>query len=255
MSNNPTPYTDINNILQAFQTSVQDVLGDHFVGMYLHGSLASGDFDPQRSDIDFLVVTDGDLSEEIFQKLKKMHERIATSDSKWVKRLEGSYVSRQVLQCTTPPKKPRPYINEGRFCLARYGYEWTLELHVLREKGIVLAGQDIKSLIDPVGSEDIRRAVLKILHEWWVPMLEGSSRLDSNEYQVYGVLTMCRILYALKHGDIVSKNVAVQWAKKTLDESLVTLIDRALRWEEGMEFDRLDEVRDFVRYVVECAKG
>jgi predicted nucleotidyltransferase len=38
----------------------QKVLGDLLFGTYLHGSLATGDFDPLRSDIDFVV---DDMSE------------------------------------------------------------------------------------------------------------------------------------------------------------------------------------------------
>jgi predicted nucleotidyltransferase len=36
---------------------MQAVLRDRFIGLYLGGSLALGDFDPQRSDIDFVAVT------------------------------------------------------------------------------------------------------------------------------------------------------------------------------------------------------
>ena len=33
------------------------ILGDHFIGFYLGGSLAVGDFNPLRSDIDIAAVT------------------------------------------------------------------------------------------------------------------------------------------------------------------------------------------------------
>ena len=48
----PTSYPDINAVLDLLVLSVQTILGDCFVGLYLYGSLASGDFDLQRSDID-----------------------------------------------------------------------------------------------------------------------------------------------------------------------------------------------------------
>jgi predicted nucleotidyltransferase len=53
----PTPYPDVNEVLLTLLDNVRAILGDYFTGMYLYGSLASGDFDPRRSDIDFLVVT------------------------------------------------------------------------------------------------------------------------------------------------------------------------------------------------------
>ena len=40
-----TPYPAVNEILSLMFSSVQEILGDQFVGMYLFGSLANGDFD------------------------------------------------------------------------------------------------------------------------------------------------------------------------------------------------------------------
>jgi predicted nucleotidyltransferase len=65
-------HPDVQQVLREILQGAQSILGNQFVGMYVHGSLAIGDFDPQRSDIDFLVVTSGDL--------KNMHMRY-TSDN------------------------------------------------------------------------------------------------------------------------------------------------------------------------------
>jgi predicted nucleotidyltransferase len=53
----PTPYPEVNAVLQLLLAEVQAVLREQLVGLYVHGSLASGGFQPGRSDIDFLVVT------------------------------------------------------------------------------------------------------------------------------------------------------------------------------------------------------
>ena len=58
----PTPYPDVNEVLNLLLTNVKGILRDQFVGMYLYGSLSSGDFNPETSDIDFLVVTTDFLS-------------------------------------------------------------------------------------------------------------------------------------------------------------------------------------------------
>jgi predicted nucleotidyltransferase len=52
-----TPYSDVNAVLQELLTAVQPILGRQFIGLYLYGSLAASDFHPNRSDIDFVVVT------------------------------------------------------------------------------------------------------------------------------------------------------------------------------------------------------
>jgi streptomycin 3"-adenylyltransferase len=47
---------EITAVLHMLLSNVQSILADRLIGMYVHGSLACGDFNPQRSDIDFLVV-------------------------------------------------------------------------------------------------------------------------------------------------------------------------------------------------------
>ncbi|MBU2610174.1 MAG: nucleotidyltransferase domain-containing protein [Chloroflexi bacterium] len=79
-SNHPIPYPEVNVVLRELLTSVQSILGDHFIGMYLYGSLASGDFD-RESDVDYVVVTEDVLSDALFSALQDMHMRIATIDS------------------------------------------------------------------------------------------------------------------------------------------------------------------------------
>ena len=49
----PTSHADVNEILNLLFANVKEILQDHFIGMYLFGSLANGDFD-QHSDIDVL---------------------------------------------------------------------------------------------------------------------------------------------------------------------------------------------------------
>jgi predicted nucleotidyltransferase len=55
-----TPYPELDTVLETYAQQLQEVLGNNFVGMYLQGSLAVGDFD-LSSDIDFIVVTKDDL--------------------------------------------------------------------------------------------------------------------------------------------------------------------------------------------------
>ena len=114
----PTPYPDVNAVLNLLLSSVQTVLGDHFVGLYLYGSLASGDFDPQRSDIDFVVVTAGELPDDMIAALETMHTRIWASGLKWAAKLEGSYLPQATLRRYDSTAAPCPQINERRFYVA-----------------------------------------------------------------------------------------------------------------------------------------
>lgn len=251
-STSPTPYADINALLNTLLSDVQMILGGLFVGMYVHGSLANGDFDPQRSDIDFVVVTTDDLPGEMVAALEAMHASIAVSNLKWATNYEGSYIPQHALRRYDPDRTLHPAVRvDGSFGVDRHGSEWVIQRHVIREQGIVLAGPAPQTLIDPVPANDLRRAALGVLREWWAPQLRAPFRLHNSEYHAYAVLTMCRVLYTLEFGTVASKPQAARWTQKRLGGRWVGLIDQALSWQHGVELDGLNEVLDFIRYTLE----
>jgi hypothetical protein len=247
---NPSPYPDVNAVLHLLLARVQAALGDHFVGMYLHGSLASGDFDPQRSDIDFVVVTADALPDALIPALAALHARLIDSRLSWAAKLEGTYFPQQALRHYAPSDALFPSLNEGSFYMGGHGSDWVIQSHILREHGIVLAGPAPRSLIDPVAPDDLRRATRELLREWWAPMLHDSTRLQSAEYQAYAVLTMCRALYTLATGAVASKPVAARWAQAALGARRAALIERALAWRPGMPLDVLDETLDLIKHTL-----
>jgi hypothetical protein len=247
----PTPYPDINAMLQVLLSSVQTSLGNNFTGMYLYGSLASGDFDPQRSDIDFVVVTAAELPDEMLQALAAMHACITASGLKWATKLEGSYIPQHALRRYDPTDAPRPYINEGNFRVGRQGSDWVIQRHTIREQGVVVVGPAPQTLIDPVLPNDLRRAVLATLQEYWSQQLHSPVRLHSREYQDFAILTMCRALYTLQYGTIVSKPVAARWAQEALGEPWAALIEQALAWSHDTQLDNMNETLDFIQYTLE----
>lgn len=253
---NPTPYTEVNDLLRELLKSVQTILGSHFIGMYLDGSLASGDFD-RESDIDFVVVTDEDISGNLFSALQAMHERIATIDSWWAIQLEGSYVSQHALRRYDPEHALHPNIERGsgeRLKMVYHDEAWTVHRYVLRERGIVVTGPSPQTLIDPVSPNDLRRAMLPLLHGWATHILNNPNKMNSRGYQSYIVLSLCRILYTLQFGEVVSKPVAARWAKETLGENWVSLIDRAWVGRQNPQLTAPSEdvngTLDFIRYTL-----
>ena len=248
----PTPYPDVNAVLERLLAEVQGVLGAQFVGLYVHGSLASGGFDPQRSDIDFLVVTTDELSNDVLQALQAMYARLRNSGLTWATRLEGCCIPRDALRRYDPTRARHPWLgDDGHFAVEQLGSDWVIQMHVLREQGLVLAGPDPQTLIDPTGPDDLRHAQRATLREWWQPQLEDYTRLRSRRYQAYAVLTMCRALYTLEHGTVVTKDEAARWAQDTLGERWTALIERALAWPRGAQADQLEATVELIRYTLQ----
>jgi hypothetical protein len=247
-------YPEINSILQELLSGAQAILGAHFVGMYLDGSLAIGDFEPDKSDLDFVVVTDSEISSDTFGALKAMHDRIARGPSKWARELEGSYISQRALR-HDPRPAAHPYIDRGS-ALAMVHQEsgyWPIHRYVLREHGVVLAGPPLQTLIDPVQADELREAVRGILHEWWMPMLVDGPLLQNGFYRCYAVLTMSRMLYTIRHGAIVTKPVAARWAQEALDRRWTPLIEHALGWSREAPPD-LEETLAYIRHTCEYSE-
>lgn len=252
-SKHPTPYAEVNKILNLLLTSLQDILGNELVGIYLYGSLSSGDFNPDTSDIDFLVVTTSTLSDKAIAELRSMHQRIWRSGLKWASKLEGSYIPKREIRRHNPHSTPCPTVNEGKFYLDQHGSDWIIQRHVIREQGTILAGPDPKTLIDPVSPDDIRRAVRGILNEWWFPMLEDPSWLKNHggEYHAFAILSMCRALHALEHGTIVSKPVAARWAQKELGDRWKQVIEQSLSQQrDDKDHDLYNEALAFIRFTM-----
>lgn len=115
MNNKLIKYYEVNNIIQLLLREVKKVLKDQFIGMYIHGSLATGDFNLDNSDIDFLIVTKDTVSRDLFIALEKIHNCIERTGNKWANRLEGSYVSKKILTSEGPPYIPRRILMEVNF--------------------------------------------------------------------------------------------------------------------------------------------
>ncbi|MCL5996134.1 MAG: DUF4111 domain-containing protein [Chloroflexi bacterium] len=251
----PTPYPDVNAVLDALLAGVQTVLGDHLIGMYVHGSLANGDFDPQRSDIDLLAVTAAELPAEMLRALKAMHARITAGDLAWKTNVEISYIPQQALRRYDPAHHHHPALRaDGSFDVDGHGSDWVIQRYIIREKGYALVGPPPQTLIDPVRPDELRRAAQGILREWWAPQLDDHSHLLTSEYQAYAILTMCRSLYTLKHGTVSSKPVAARWAQQALEPRWAALIEQALAWRHGAELGRLNETLDLIRYTLACSQ-
>jgi predicted nucleotidyltransferase len=262
LTSQPTLDPEINLLLQTLLRGVQSALESYLAGMYLYGSLASGDFDPLRSDIDFAVATYGELPDKRVTALRELHTRLASSELHWAAKLEGAYVPLEALRRHDPRGALYPQVNEGQFYLARLGSDWVIQRHILREQGVVVFGPHPRPWIDPVSPDELRQSVRAILREWWAPMLVDPAHLHRADYQVYAILSMCRARHALQHGEIISKPAAARWAQQVLSDPLqarpqskawIGLIADALAWYPGESFDHFDAILEWIRMTLAIA--
>jgi hypothetical protein len=253
------PHPEIRALLDELLAGARAILGGRLVGLYVGGSLAIGDFQADRSDVDVVAVTDGELGDDAVRALAALHARLAATPSRWGNELEGSYISVEALSAPGLRAIRHPYIDRGTGTLAvidNEGGYWEIQRWLLREHGIAVSGPSLRDVINPVGPDRLRAAVVDILREWWLPMLAEPARLAGLRfgYRCYAVLTMCRMRYTLEHGSIATKPVAARWAIAALAPRWTPLIERALAWSADTTPD-LDETVALIREAVDAGEA
>jgi predicted nucleotidyltransferase len=73
--------------------AIVGVTGSSLVGLSVYGSLATGDFEPDVSDIDLIAVLTDVPDERLVSQLREMHARLAEANPEWDDRIEVDYVS------------------------------------------------------------------------------------------------------------------------------------------------------------------
>jgi predicted nucleotidyltransferase len=189
----PTPYPAINTVLSEWAEAVKRLLGNKVVGLYLSGSLAYGDFVPERRDIDLQAVVQSPLTEDELRAVEQLQKQIEERYSQWADRIECSYVPLELMRELTPPATPRPCWGFGTFYPeAPAGNEWIINDYLLSKHGIMLAEPDFNDLIPPIHIDSVRRASAKDLFQEWLPKIDDAEWLSNSHYLLpLPVLSCC----------------------------------------------------------------
>jgi hypothetical protein len=256
-----TPFPELNTVLRELVHSVRLILYDDFVGAYLQGSFAIGDFD-EHSDCDFVIVIDRELSSAQIQDLQSNHKRIFNMGPEWAKHLEGSYFPKTILRNIANCDHDLWYLDNGHSELVRSRHCNSVVVRwILREKGVVLCGPEPSKLIEPIPADVLRKAILSSVINSGQLILADPDQFNNRFYQTFIVLQYCRKLHDLHTGMVGSKRSGAEWAKRNMDRSWSDLIDAAWHGRPNPEVsvrqpaDKADFQRtlEFVREVMRKA--
>lgn len=221
----PTPYAELNDVLRDLVRIVQEILKGNFVGAYLQGSFAVGEFD-LHSDVDFAIVIAEEFSPDQIDALQVMHGLLYDRDTSWAQHLEGSYFPQDILRDPSLCGRQLWYLDNGSRALIQSDHCNTLVVRwVLRERGITLAGPHAESLIDPINVQALKMGIAAVIKEWGQEIMDDPQRYNNRFYQGFIVLSYCRMLHSLQTGTVESKVAGAAWAKRNLDPSWSELID------------------------------
>ena len=207
--------TQVSALLEDLTAHLPVLLGRNLVGVYVYGSLTQRAFNPKRSDIDCIVVTNRDLSDAQFRKLDAWLASVGNSNP-WAARLQITFLIRNEVLTVN-----------ARGCLYQFGRlkrsgsdgNPIIWMNVLKS-GLVLAGPPPASFVPAITPEILFQALVREVGYLREEICEKPTSEWRNvpSYRAYAVLTLCRILYSFRKGTIVSKQTAARWAIKHLPE-------------------------------------
>ncbi len=234
-------YPELASVLQRFVASVQNALGTNFLGAYLVGSLATGDFDLD-SDVDFLILTNAELGDAEVKSLRTIHVDIHSLGCYPAEHLEGSYLSTDLLNRADLVGVERFwYVDNGSTSLERsvHDNQWHVRW-ILRERGITIVGPDPKTLMHPIPPEALRieavNALQRLKSHFVAEIDQPLGWFNMRFGQSFAVLTSCRMLHTCQTGTVQSKLSAVRWAEQSLDRTWCELICKAWTERIGVRF-------------------
>ena len=224
------PTRQMDGLIEEFVERSKSILRDDLVGVYLHGSAVMGCFNPEKSDVDLIVVVNRPMPDPVKRAFLEMVVDLNAQGP--AKGIEMSVVLREVCEPFVYPTPYELHFSAGH--LAAYsedpegyirrmqGDDKDLAAHftIIRARGRCLYGAPIEDVFDQVPRRDYLDAL-------WYDVENASEEIVS--YPMYLSLNLARVLAYGSEGLILSKKEGGAWALDRLPPEYRPLIRDALR--------------------------
>ncbi|BCZ47985.1 streptomycin 3''-adenylyltransferase [Clostridium gelidum] len=198
-------------------------------GIYLHGSIAMGCFNPIKSDIDILFVVENAITD--LQKKMFMDVIVALNDNAPAKGIEMSLIRSEYCKNFVYPtpfdlhfsnthlnwykSNPTEYIEKMN------GTDHDLAAHfvITKNRGIVLYGKPINDVFGEIPSEAYLDSIKS-------DIIGSQDEVIDNS--IYIILNLCRVLAYVQDRLVLSKKEGGEWGIKNVDGKYKGLIKEAL---------------------------
>jgi predicted nucleotidyltransferase len=250
----PDVPADVRAQVDALVERITELVGDELVGVYLHGSLVLGCFNPQRSDLDVLAVARRALAPDKKRRLARAMLDLSGPKA-WPRTapypLEISLLNERDLRPWRYPPRYELHFGESHRALVEAGKvdaggedaDLAAHITVLHHAGAVAAGAPIADVFPPVPHEDYVASLHADL-DW----------CREKNTTMYAVLSASRVWATVVERRVHSKDSGALWARRRVPAEYAPLIDDALAVYRGdadtTAFDR-EAVRRYAQFVSE----
>ena len=210
------------------------VLSDNLRGMYVHGSIAMGCFNPVSSDIDVLVVVNKPLSLATKQQLGNIHLKLSEQCNS---PFELSVILMDVIENFVYPtpfdfhygdELIEAFTNDSiDLITARTDPDLAAHFVITKQYGIAVIGEPAQYAFPDVPPEHYLDSIVKDA-EWSYNNIMAGGDAGDCRVPVYGVLNFCRVLAFIDKKRITSKRTGAQWALTHLPGTYRDVIQEAL---------------------------
>lgn len=204
-------------------------------GLYLTGSVALGDFRPHTSDVDFVIVTGHTPGRRELELLRRVHAR--TRAAATGPQFNGIHVTWDDLTRDPAACGPVASVTGGRFRSRASADVNPVTWHILAEHGVTVRGPHPLELDVWDEPESLRAWSLGSLDEQWRRWREKAGRLVTPRGLAvlgslapsWSVLSVSRLHFTLKTGEITSKTGAGSYALHAFPDRWQRIVNECLR--------------------------
>jgi hypothetical protein len=169
------------------------------VAVWAHGSLAGGDYQEGRSDLDLIAVLDR-LGPRTVWRLAKLHARLRAEP------LSGHLHCTYLTPSADPGRRHLTWAHEELFKRPVTPVT-SRELHSF---GRVLLGKPPADLLPPVSDRELTDFVVRDQRDFWRPALGNAPLWTRDVWVDGGLLTFARASVTLRDGRLISKREALE---------------------------------------------
>jgi hypothetical protein len=170
--------------------------------VWAHGSLALGDYQQGRSDLDLIAVAESELTEGHKQALERVHRDLIQQEPALVE-LHCSYMLAADLGDV--PKRHFTWA-QGRVLNRPVTPVTRRELHLGRRS---LYGPSPVDLVPAVTDQQLDEFIRRDLREYWQPIAAKPMYWTLDLWVDLGMLTVARATATLRDGRLITKNEAL----------------------------------------------
>ena len=219
------------HVVQEFMALLTHINDDFIAGVYLTGSLPLHDYQPGKSDIDFVVLCKRVPDKALIRELVKVHRRLEQQFPETG--LNGTYLTYDSLQAQDIYAPHTLYYHEGVVHTAHFSMA-PITLLELKTTAVTLTGPPARNLPIAVAPEDVNAFLYKNMNTYWKGWISGNSLFSRLKLLLFPrvtewiILGMARQLYTLRTGAITSKTGAGYYCLAHLPTEYHAIIQQAM---------------------------